>query len=114
MGYSTTKKDTNGFIEQWEPHAISENVKKIRTDNGVEPEGVMGMTLARDGASHVALQVTQAQDGRVVVWGDEWVTYDSEWNDTTDQQVDRFWLNLLKWLSPPKVCQVVLPPVILE
>jgi hypothetical protein len=114
VGYSTTKKDTNGFVEQWEMHPISENVKKIRTDNGVEPEGPMGTTVARDSANHVALQVTQAQEGRVAVWGDEWVTYDSEWNDTADQQVDRLWLNLLKWLSPPKVCQVMLPPVVLQ
>jgi hypothetical protein len=114
MGYSTTKKETDGFVEQWEMHPISENVKKIRTANGVEPEGPMGMTLARDGASRVALQVTQAQDGRVAVWGDEWITYDSEWDDKADQQVDRLWLNLLKWLSPPKVCQVMLPPVVLE
>jgi hypothetical protein len=114
MAYSTTKKATDGFVQQWETHPISENVKKIRTANGVEPDGPMGMTLARDGASRVALQVTQAQDGRVAVWGDEWITYDSEWNDTTDQQVDRLWLNLLKWLSPPKVCQVMLPPIVLQ
>lgn len=114
MGYSTSKKDTNSFIEQWEMHPITENVKKIRTDNGVEPEGPQGTTLARDGSMRVALQVTQAKDGRVAVWGDEWITYDSEWDDTKDQQVDRLWLNLLKWLSPPKVCQVTLPPIVLQ
>lgn len=114
MGYSTTKKDTDGFIEQWEAHAVTENIKKIRTANGVQPEGAQGMTLARDSGSRVALQVTQANTGRVAVWGDEWITYDSEWHDTTDQQVDRLWLNMLKWLSPPKVCQVVLPPIVLQ
>lgn len=114
MGYSTTNKDTQGFVETWEMHPITENVKKIRTDNGVQPDGPQGTTLARDGSTRVALQVTQAKDGRVAVWGDEWITYDSEWADTKDQQVDRLWLNLLKWLSPPKVCQVVLPPIVLQ
>jgi hypothetical protein len=37
MAYSTTKKETDGFVEQWEVHPISENAKKIRTANGVEP-----------------------------------------------------------------------------
>ncbi len=33
-----------------------------------------------------------------------------EWADTQDQQVEHFWLNLLKWLSPPTECQVPIPP----
>ena len=40
--------------------------------------------------------------GQVVVWGDEWLTYDSEWTDLEDQQVELFWLNVLGWLSPPR------------
>jgi hypothetical protein len=44
------------------------------------------------------------------VWGDEWITYDSEWQDVEDQQVELFWLNILKWLSPPMTCQVPIPP----
>jgi hypothetical protein len=112
-GYSTSSKDTQGFVTQWEAHPISENVTKIRTENGVQPSGSSAMTLARDEGGRVALQVTQADAGRIAVWGDEWITYDSEWSDTKDQQVDRLWLNLLKWLSPAKVCQVDLPPVLL-
>ncbi|HEX6239470.1 MAG TPA: hypothetical protein VFZ61_01200 [Polyangiales bacterium] len=113
-GYSTSNKDTQGFVTQWESHPITANVMKIRTDNGVQPDGSAAMTLARDEGGRVALQVTQADSGRVAVWGDEWITYDSEWSDTQDQQVDRLWLNLLKWLSPAKVCQVDLPPVVLQ
>ena len=76
----------------------------------MEPDGASGTTLARDGSGRVALQVAQPDAGRVVVWGDEWITYDSEWADVTDQQVELFWLNILKWLSPPKTCQVPIPP----
>jgi len=113
-GYSTSKKDVDGFVMKWEPHPITANITKIRTANGVQPDGPQGMTLARDGGDRVALQVTQTEGGRIAVWGDEWITYDSEWSDTADQQVDRLWLNLLKWLSPPKVCQVELPPIVLQ
>jgi hypothetical protein len=113
MAYSTTKKDTDGFVENWVEHPISANVKKIRTANGVQPDGPQGTTLAHDNSDRVALQVGQPDAGHVVVWGDEWITYDSEWQDTKDQQVDRLWLNMLKWMSPANVCQVALPPVIL-
>jgi hypothetical protein len=62
----------------------------------------------------VALQVAEPGDGRVVVWGDEWITYDSEWADVKGQQVELFWLNILKWLSPPKTCQVPIPPGVVK
>jgi hypothetical protein len=44
------------------------------------------------------------------VRGDEWTTYDSEWANVTGEQVELFWLDILKWLSPPKTCQVPIPP----
>jgi hypothetical protein len=72
------------------------------------------MTVANGDGSRIALQVLQSQNGRVVVWGDEWITYDSEWADVEDQQVELFWLNILKWLSPPKTCQVPIPPDIVR
>jgi len=115
MGYSATKLDLTGHVQEWDEHPLTLGVSNIFTDNGVEPDGALGTTIARgqtDGQP--ALQVVEAGSGRVVVWGDEWITYDSEWDDKADQQVDRLWLNLLKWLSPPKVCQVMLPPVVLE
>lgn len=111
-GYSTTKLDVQGFVTSWQPHLLTEGVTRIRTDNGVEPDGAMATTLAHAPNNHVALQISEPEQGRVVVWGDEWITYDSEWADSTDQQVSRLWLNMLKYLSPPKVCQVVIPPLL--
>lgn len=109
MGYSPSKRDLSGNVSDWIAHPVTDGISNIFTDNGVEPDGPMGMTLAH-GGDKVALQVTQAGDGRVAVWGDEWITYDSEWADVKGQQVEHFWLNLLKWLSPPTECQVEIPP----
>ncbi len=108
MGYSPTKLDLGGDVKNWLPHPLSDGITNIHTNNGVEPDGTMGMTIAHSG-DKVALQVSQAAKGRVAVWGDEWVTYDSEWADVDGQQVETFWLNLLKWLSPPTECQVPIP-----
>jgi hypothetical protein len=109
MGYSTTRLDLNNHVERWDPHPITQGVTKIFTSNGVEPEG-SGTTIAWGEGDRAALQIREAASGRVAVWGDEWITYDSEWQDITDQQVELLWLNLLKWLSPPNKCQVPIPP----
>jgi hypothetical protein len=106
MGYSTSKLDLSGYIEDWQAHPLSSEVSRIFTQNGIEPDDSSGMTIAHDPNDRVALQVTQPEIGHVVVWGDEWITYDSQWMDVKDQQVERFWLNILKWMSPAKVCQV--------
>lgn len=111
MGYSVTRLGLGGFVTRWEPHPVTSGVRNILTENGLEPEGT-GMTIALGTNGQVALQVAQVDQGRVVVWGDEWITYDSEWQDVGDQQVELFWLNILKWLSPPNECQVPIPPSI--
>ncbi|HVY30284.1 MAG TPA: hypothetical protein VHB79_27190 [Polyangiaceae bacterium] len=109
MGYSTTNLDLTGNVQDWIAHPVTEGISNIYTDNGVEPDGPSGMTIAH-GGDKVALQVAQVGEGRAAVWGDEWITYDSEWSDVKGQQVEHFWLNLLKWLSPPTQCQVPIPP----
>jgi hypothetical protein len=93
-------------VKKWTQHALTDGVSNIFTANGSEPDGPNATTLAWDQNNRVALQVTQADKGRVVVWGDEWITYDSQWQAVKDQQVERFWLNIFKWLSPPTTCQV--------
>ncbi len=111
-GYDPDNVNTNGFIEDWATHALTDGVSRINTADGVEPLTTNGTTLAWDSGGRVALQIVEPDDGRVVVWGDEWITYDSEWADQTEQQVELFWLNMLKWLTPPRQCQVAIPPSI--
>jgi hypothetical protein len=109
LGYSTSKLDLGGEVTNWLPHPITTGISNIHINNGVEPDSAEGETIAR-GGDKPALQVLEVDSGRVAVWGDEWVTYDSEWTDVDGQQVELFWLNLLKWLSPPTECQVPIPP----
>jgi hypothetical protein len=109
MGYSTANFDLSNFVTTWDPHPVTDGVRNIYTDNGVEPAGT-GTVVARGESDRAALEVIQSEKGRIVVWGDEWITYDSEWQDVEDQQIELFWLNILKWLSPPGECQVPIPP----
>jgi hypothetical protein len=53
--------------------------------------------------------------GRAVVWGDEWITDDKLWNSYPNipaADLQRFWLNSIKWLTPVTECQVPIPAVI--
>jgi hypothetical protein len=45
----------------------------------------------------------------VDVWGDEWITYNSEWVNHPDYQVPLFWTNTIKWLTVAGTCQVPIP-----
>ena len=41
-----------------------------------------------------------ASSGRIVVWADEWITYDAVWGDSSEQ-ANTFWQNTIAWLSDP-------------
>jgi hypothetical protein len=70
-------------------------------------------------------------EGRVFAWGDEWVTYTSQWGLTPDPQYDdavkyaqcvghtpmtsysvpQFWYNTFRWLVPWNTCfTIIVPP----
>lgn len=99
-------------ITNWATHPLAEHVTRVGTDNGyaVNGGGTVVAWDTRDGHVDVA-RATDYQSGRVFVWGDEWITYDSEWSAHADYQVERFWLNALKWLSPIDRCQVDIPDI---
>lgn len=91
-------------IDGWHPHPISEMVTRLGIDNGYP---VMGAgTVVADQSGYDVLRAAEVGSGRVIVWGDEWISFDSEWTGHPDYQVERFWLNAIKWLSPPTTCQV--------
>jgi len=91
-------------INGWHPHPISDMVTRLGIDNGYPVTGA-GTVVADEGGYDV-LRALELGSGHVIVWGDEWISFDSEWTGHPDYQVERFWLNALKWLSPPTVCQV--------
>jgi hypothetical protein len=91
-------------VATWRAHPISEEVTRLGIDNGYPVTGA-GTVVAEEGG-HVVLRALEHGSGHVVVWGDEWISFDSEWTGHPDYQVERFWLNTIKWLTPPAECQV--------
>jgi hypothetical protein len=113
IGYSTTKVDLGTELEDWQPgHPVSNGISYIFADNGVVVEPGDGDVIARDADRQVAMAGEVAGQGHVLVYGDEWITYDSEWQD--NKEVELLWVNMLKWLTPAKECQVPVPPELFE
>ncbi|HEY6878864.1 MAG TPA: hypothetical protein VI299_12630 [Polyangiales bacterium] len=95
-------------VRDWVPHPVTEGVTAVGVDNGYPVEGA-GSALASE-AGYTLLRAAPIGEGHVLAWGDEWITYDSEWQNGGSYQVERLWLNMIKWLTAARVCQV--PPIV--
>jgi hypothetical protein len=94
-------------VTGWQAHPVSMGVTRIGVDNGYPVSG--GGTLVASEQGFDMLRAVELDLGHVLVWGDEWITYDSEWTEHPDYQVEHFWLNAIKWLTPAMECQVPVP-----
>lgn len=91
-------------VTTWHTHPVADMITQVGVDNGYEVTGT-GTLIAEQGGFDV-LRGTTLGAGHVLVWGDEWITYDSEWVMHPEYQLERFWLNSIKWLTPAAECQV--------
>lgn len=96
-------------ITQWVPHPIDQGVTAVGVDNGYPVQG-MGTVIATGGGNNIGL-AQNVSAGHVFMWADEWITYDSEWTQHPDYQVELFWVNAIKWLTAANTCQVPIPTV---
>lgn len=100
-------------VTHWAVHPLTAGITQIGSDNGYEVQGTGGTLVGWEpnpGEVDMA-RALEHQQGKVFVWGDEWITYDSEWTSRPEYQVERFWLNSLKWLTPSNQCQVAIPQI---
>lgn len=91
-------------VTQWSEHPLSSGVTSVGADNGYPVVG-KGVTFATEDGYDLGKALTIG-DGHVLVWGDEWITYEDEWTSNTTYQVDRFWKNALLWLTRATRCKV--------
>ncbi|MEM6993675.1 MAG: hypothetical protein AAF721_24390 [Myxococcota bacterium] len=95
----------SGPVTDFIPHPTVAGLTSVTFLGGFE----VGQSMA--GASDVvgqlpgAVPVAQAGEfgsGKVFVWGDEWIEYDSEWSAMPE--ITMLWANILSWLSPTNFC----------
>jgi hypothetical protein len=104
FGHSQLFGNTAPVTDWFHPHPVTEGVTQVGAANGFEIMGD-GQVLASEGGLNV-LMAKQVGKGHVLAWGDEWITFNSEWKNHPDYQVERLWQNMIKWLTAEKVCQV--------
>ncbi len=106
----------SGIIPTFEQsHEISEDITDVyyiggmeMVDNGNQGTSEIFATVDNGVPGGMAHQ-TAGDGGRIVVWGDEWITFDTVWAGY--EHVEAFWARMLFWVQPTDFCDVDLPPV---
>ena len=89
-------------------HPTTEGVTSINYIGGIEPVATqMGdNTIIGTLPGNITAGIAhQEAEGRVIAWGDEWLTFDSDWQGYAD--VEKFWSQMINWVKPEDFC--VLP-----
>jgi hypothetical protein len=97
-------------ITEWVSHPITNGITSAGFDNGYEVLGTGGTILASqsdNSGDHHVLRAETVGAGHVVVWGDEWISFDTVWTDFP--QTLTFWQNIIDWFNPQAGCVVPLP-----
>jgi len=84
----------DGTVTTFVRHPTTDGVLAVPFKGGYVVTGT-GTTVATLGGQPVGV-AGELGRGRYFVWGDEWITYDSQWGMP---YVDRFWLDIMRWLS---------------
>jgi hypothetical protein len=107
-GILFTGTDATISITHWAQHPISDGVQKVGVNGGYPVTGGTPLAWESEPGNWDLGRVVEYGSGHVFAWGDEWITYNSEWQNHPDYQVERFWVNAIHWLTVSGVCQV--PP----
>jgi hypothetical protein len=91
----------NGPVTSFAAHPVTMGLSSVTFSGGYlvgEVAGVSGgMNTVTATLSAGPVEIVQVRsNGRVVVWGDEWVEFDSEWQAMP--MIQQFWVNVLGWL----------------
>ncbi len=108
LSYNNSQGIINGPVVQWNPHPVSQDIASVTFLGGfyidIKEDGLAENTVvATLPPGPVAVAQTRAA-GKLLIWGDEWIEYDSEWKNIP--QIKQLWVNMLGWLSPAGYCTV--------
>ena len=91
-------------------HPVSDQVSNLGLFYGYPITTTANSEIFWKEGSNTVGAVTQVGNGRIAMWGDEWITLDVLWVDYKDMQIPRFWLNMFRNVTPANECQVPIPP----
>jgi hypothetical protein len=118
-------------LASWTPNdPIAANISAVGVFHGHPINAPDATTVAAVGNEKYAVSKVVGK-GKVFAFGDEWVTYTSQWGAPLPQNVDpnnschdkgadkvyqvpQFWYNAIKWVAPPNMCFVIDDPAIVK
>lgn len=88
-------------------HPVSMGIVDVNFAGGIAPidngnQGTSDVFATVQNTTAGIAHQTAMQGGRVIVWGDEWLTFDSDWQGYAD--VQDFWVNMVSWAKPQDFC----------
>jgi len=108
LSYNTSKGFFSGPVKTFAPHPITEGLTSISFFGGLYVD------IVEDGVGKNEVIMTLPQgpvgvvqdrmNGRLFIFGDEWIEFDSEWKNIPE--IKKFWVQTLAWLGPKNSCAV--------
>jgi len=108
LSYNTSKGFFSGPIKTFLLHPITEGLTSLSFYGGlfidIVEDGVgMNKTIMTLPQGPVGV-VQDRLTGRLFIFGDEWIEFDSEWKNIPE--IKQFWVQTLAWLGPKNSCIV--------
>jgi hypothetical protein len=108
---------TGGQVTDFATHPITAGLTSVTFNGGYEIADLGGSASVRtpiaflpdpSGAGVVTVgYAIQMSKGRAFVWGDEWISFDSEWS--TLPEIKQLWVQVFTWVSPTNTCTLQPP-----
>jgi hypothetical protein len=131
-GYSNTNSDWNansllaplqvaysgallsGPVTSFARHPVTAGLTSVTFLGGYTVSDLGGSASTRtpiailpDNATTTVGVAIEMGKGRAIVWGDEWIEFDSEWS--TLPEITQFWVQLFAWIAPMNKCELTPP-----
>lgn len=102
-------------VQAFATHPVTTGLTSVTFTGGYAVSDLGGSASTRtpiaffsDAAKTTVGVAIQMGKGRAIVWGDEWIEFDSEWS--TLPQITQFWVQVFGWIAPVNKCELSPPP----
>lgn len=95
----------NGPVTDFELHPLSLGLTSVTFLGGFEvvaANPAANDVVGRLPTGAVAGMAQERALGKLFVWGDEWIEYDSEWESLPE--ITQLWVNIFEWITPVSLC----------
>jgi len=95
----------SGPVTDFEVHPITTGLTSVTFLGGFEVVATVPGQSDLVASLPAGVPAAMAQErgaGKLFVWGDEWIEYDSEWSSMPE--ITQLWVNIFEWITPVSVC----------